>query len=123
MFEVDMNNIISVTRGDSFDVPLFLNMGTDIKPVRYVLGDRDQIFLGIMEPNQPFENAVVKKVYTKADFNENDDVVITIDYKDTECLFPGKYYYQVKAKFESDSKPDTYIVNTVVPKTEFFITE
>lgn len=123
MLDVSRNNQIAVTRGDSFEVPLFLNAGSDVNPVRYVLDDKDQIFLGIMEPNSCFENAIVKKVYTKADFNDNEDVVIKIDHEDTACLMPGKYYYQIKAKFVTDSENDKFIVNTVVPKTEFFIEE
>lgn len=121
MVYVDDNNIISMSRGDSVDLPLFLNAGTDINPVRYVLQDGDKIYFGIMEPNQPFENAIVKKVYTKDDFNENEDVVIKLEPNDTVCLYPGRYYYQVKALFANDE--ENPIVNTVVQKTQFFIEE
>ena len=73
-----------------------------------------------MQPNEPFECAILKKVFTKDNLNEFGDVLIELEPKDTECLIPGKYYYTVKAKFIKDTKE---IVNTVVPKTEFWIEE
>lgn len=121
-FTLGNNNIVNLTRGDSFSVPLFLNKGTGLKPLRYVLKEGDEVFLAIMEPNQQFENAILKKVYNTDNLNKNGDVVIELEPEDTECLIPGKYFYQIKAKFirEGGKKP---AVNTVVPKTEFWIEE
>ena len=104
MVNIDINNNVTVTRGDSFKRPLFLNSGTDLKPSRYVLKDSDEVYLGIMEPNQPFENSIVRKKFS-----------------DTEKLIPGTYYYQIKAKFINEDL--TYDVNTVVQKTKFVIEE
>ena len=98
MFDVSQNNLIAVTRGDSFSVPLFINKGTDVKPIRYTIGDKDEIYLAIMEPNQIFEQALVKKVFTNKDLNKYGDVYIDIDHEDTRCLLPGKYFYQIKAR-------------------------
>ena len=36
---VSLNNIISLTRGDTFKSPLFINAGTTAKPIRYHLKD------------------------------------------------------------------------------------
>ena len=41
------NGIITVNRGDDFSVPLFINMGTELAPVRYTLKENDEIYLGI----------------------------------------------------------------------------
>lgn len=121
MVNIDINNNVTVTRGDSFKRPLFLNSGTDLKPSRYILKDSDEVYLGIMEPNQPFENSIVRKKFTKNDLNSNGDVVISISSSDTEKLIPGTYYYQIKAKFINEDL--TYDVNTVVQKTKFVIEE
>ena len=120
MFDVSQNNKVVVTRGDTFSVPLFINRGTELKPLRYTLKENDELYLAIMEPNQPFERALIKKVYSYENLNKYGDVLIEIEHDDTRCLEPGKYYYQVKARLY-DSEKDKYDVNTVIPKTEFWI--
>lgn len=119
--DISNNNVVRLTRGDTFTVPIFLNKGTALKPLRYVLKEGDELYLGIMEPNEPFECAILKKVFTKDNLNEFGDVLIELEPKDTECLIPGKYYYTVKAKFIKENNKE--VVNTVVPKTEFWIEE
>lgn len=99
MVNIDSNNIISMTRGDSWSAPLFLNKGTALKPLRRTLSSKDAVYFAIMEPNQPFEDAIVKKKFTNKDVNKNKDVVVKITPDDTACLIPGKYFYQIKAKF------------------------
>lgn len=121
MFNISNNGIISITRGDSASAPLFLNQGTEYNPVRYRIKDLDAIYLAVMEPNQCFEHAILKQVYTRDNLNEEGDVVIRFRPEDTENLIPGKYYYQIKAKFNRDDGQDD--VNTVVQKTEFWIEE
>lgn len=120
MFDVSQNNKIYVTRGDTFSVPLFINRGTELKPLRYTLKENDELYLAIMEPNQPFECALIKKVYSYENLNKYGDVLIEIEHDDTRCLEPGKYYYQVKARLY-DIEKDKFEVNTVVSKTEFWI--
>ena len=121
MFSIS-NNIINVTRGDSFSIPLFINQGTDLKPVRYILNDEDEIYLAITEPNQIFENAIIGKKYTKANLNSHGDIEIDIDHEDTRCLYPGKYFYQVKGRLYDHIK-QKYVVNTIIQKTEFWVEE
>lgn len=96
---IDKDNRVTMTRGDSWEVPLFLNKGTALKPMRYNLQDEDSVYLAIMEPNQPFEQAIVKKKFTNKNINRNGDIVVRIEPEDTQCLKPGKYFYQIKAKF------------------------
>ena len=123
MFNIAYNGIITVNRGDSFTLPFFINIGTNMDPVRYQLKDNDILYVGVMEPNQPFENAIVRKKYTVSDTNNDGDVLITFKPQDTQCLLPGRYYYQIKLQiFNSDDTSD-YDVNTVVDKTQFFVLE
>ena len=119
MFELSINNIITISRGDSFECPLFLNIGTDCCPLRYVLKDEEYIYFAIERPNECFENAVVKKEFTSADFNEHDDVEVSIKSEDTRRLCPGTYYYEIKARLKDEE--GNYFVNTVVEKTRFIV--
>lgn len=120
MFNINQGKIL-ITRGDCVDVPLFLNQGTDTEIIRYRLKSTDKIYFGVMEPNQRFEDAIIKKVFTHDDLNEEGDVVIKIRTSDTENLLPGKYYYQIKLVMQDED--ENRIVNTVVDKKEFWIDE
>lgn len=117
------NNMIELTRGDSARYPLFINQGSDIEPFRYDLRDKDELYLGIMEPNQPFECALVKKKYTKASIrlDQDDNILIKIEPEDTVALIPGKYYYQIKLRKYTEY--DDYDVITIIDKTEFWVQE
>lgn len=126
MIDLSRNGIIEVNRGDSFELPLFINQGTDITPIRYNMKDSNsEVYVGVMEPNQPFERAIIRKKYTKDDVNENGDIVIKFSSNDTVCLLPGKYYYQIKIKLYNnyDNNKEDYNINTVVPMTQFIIVE
>ena len=123
MFNIAYNGIITVNRGDSFTFPIFLNKGTNIQPEKYELDDKCYIYFAVMEPNQPFENALIRKKYTINDIDEAGNVIIKFRPQDTQCVLPGKYYYQLKLqKFNSDDLED-YDVDTIVEKTLFFILE
>lgn len=117
---IDSNNIIALNRGDTFTSLLSLNAGTDLNPIPYVLKDEDEVYMGVMEPDQPFENAILKKKFTKDNLKGN-DIYIRLEHTDTTCLLPGKYFYQIKLKIKNED--NTYDINTVVPKTEFIILE
>ena len=123
MFNVFQNGTIYVTRGDSFQMPLVLNVGTKLEPLTYELTDNSFVYFGLMEPNQQFEDAIVRKKYTKDDVNEYGQVVIEFTPQDTQCLLPGKYYYQVKLQVFEQTNPTKYYVETVIDKTLFFIME
>ena len=119
--ECIQNNIIEVNRGDTFTSELYLNTGTDLNPVQYILKPGDELYMGVMEPNQPFENAIVKKKFTSANLLPNNNVLIRLGPEETTCLMPGKYFYQIKLKYLNEY--DSYDVNTVVEKTQFIIME
>lgn len=123
MFNIAFNGIITVNRGDSFSFPLTINFGNTLNPDTYVLGSSDKVYFAIMEPNQPFETAVVKKVFTVNDLNDDNTIQIRFKPKDTVCILPGKYYYQIKLQRFNSTDPDDYEVDTVIDKTQFFIME
>lgn len=119
MFDLSPNGIIKLTRGDSFSVPLFINAGTELDPIRYQLGEGEYVYLGLMQPNYCFEDALVRKKYSRENENEHGDVVVTFDSIDTVHLHPGKYFYEVKAVLLDSEKKE--IVNTIIPRKEFWI--
>lgn len=123
MFTLAFNGIITVNRGDSFSFPLYLNCGTNLEPILYNIDSSVVVYFAVMEPNQPFEEALIKKRYTAADCDENGNVIIKFRPKDTQCVLPGKYYYQVKVQRFNSDDPEDYEVDTVVDKTLFWIME
>lgn len=121
MLDISNNGIIRLTRGDSMKVPLFINNGTDMAPIRYYLNSSDTIYFAIMEPNRPFEDAIIKKVFTTEDeMTDQGDLWIKLDPTDTEHLLPGKYFYTVKLKTITDD--GKYTVRTVITEKEFWLT-
>ena len=121
MFNISRDGIVTLSRGDHFSIPLFINAGTEIAPVRYPLQDNDTIYFGVCEPNQPFETAIVRKVYDKdnREINDNGDLVITFDSNDTEYLEDGLYYYIVKLSTKNENGDE--LITTLIPKTKFYI--
>lgn len=123
MFKISNNGIITVNRGDSFELPITLNIGGSVDFVNYELSPDDEIYLGVMEPGQPFETAILRKKFTYADQVSTDgNIVIRFWPNDTCCLLPGKYYYQVKLQTK-DAATGRYDVETVIDKTLFYIQE
>ena len=111
MFTISGNGIIQLNRGDSVSMPLFINKGTNMRPIRYKISENPstKVYFGVMEPNQPFENALIRKTFG--------DLIIELASYETENILPGKYYYQVKVLFEDGN------VSTVIPKTLFYIVD
>lgn len=123
MFNIAFNGIITVNRGDSFTLPMQLNYGTNLEPMTYTVTGKSIVYFAVMEPNQPFECALIRKKYTAEDVDENGNIVIKFRPQDTQCVLPGKYYYQVKLQRFNSDDPEDYEVDTVVDKTLFYILE
>lgn len=122
MFTISNNGIVTVNRGDSFELPIELNYGDGLVKRKYVLQLEDTLYVGIMEPNQPFETAIVRKVVTYDALDSDDNIKVRFWPEDTRCLLPGKYYYQVKLQTK-DPATGRLDVETVVDKTLFYIQE
>lgn len=122
MFNISSNGIVTVNRGDSFEFPVLLQLGTPLSPVIYQLKETDKVYIGIMEPNQMFEDALIKKVCTSKDQDNYGYVIAQFRPLDTLYVLPGKYYYQVKIQTLNDSTSE-YDTETIVDKTLFFIQE
>ena len=122
MFNISSNGIVTVNRGDSFEFPVLLQLGNSMSPLKYQLQDKDKVYIGIMEPNQPFEDALIKKVCTSADQDMYGYVVAQFQPLDTLYVLPGKYYYQIKLQ-TINQRTGQYDTETMVDKTLFYIQE
>ena len=111
-------SIINMFRGDSLYIPLDIRNGSVMNYEQYNLTDNDIIYFGLMEPNQKFEDAILKKVLTASDIDEDNNLIIKLKPADTVDLLPGKYYYSIKLKQNSDN---SYNVYTLLKETEFWI--
>jgi hypothetical protein len=118
MFDIDYSKIITISRGDAFEASLFINCGTNMVPQRYLLQPGDIVYFALMEPNQKFEDAILKKVYTVNDPETPDgDLIISLKSEDTQHLLSGKYFYTIKVNFADSTLP----IQTVIEKKEFWI--
>ena len=114
MITVSNNNIIRVTRGDSFTLDFCDFVVNTLEP-DCTLHPGDSLYFGLMEPNQPFEFALIRKKFTNETNLDMESVPMDFTPEMTEFLMPGTYYYSVKIE-RADGK-----VETLVKKTKFYI--
>lgn len=129
------NGIIEMTRGDTFTFPVYINVGSKLHPMLYELrgcdsgkhGDldnfTDNLYFAVMEPNQTWENAIIRKTFDYKDFDRKHMCVLVHFFsEDTEYLKPGVYYYQVKLRRDAQSLDgELEAVDTIIGKTKFII--
>lgn len=120
MASVSNEGNIKLSRGDSLTMSLFINSGTELSPVRYTLTQSDTVYFAVMEENQRFENAILKKVYTSASDKTSDgDLLLKLRPQDTEDLISGMYKYTVKLK--KNTSQTEYDVTTLITEHQFYI--
>lgn len=125
MLEIDNNGNIKIDRGDTFEIPLFIDVNETIfKSTRFPLHQGDVIYFHITEPNTPWEFPILGKSFTYDDVNENNDILVKFNHLDTCKLPPGIYYYEIKLQrpnepSDDNSFNDTYV--TIVPSRKFVI--
>ena len=128
---VAKNNIIILNRGDTCQFDLLIADSASPDGI-YRLQEDDTVYFGLMEPHQPFEEALVKKRFTVADANPHTGALkIVIAPEDTLDLLPGTYYYSVKIHLQHENiNPETnevegYVdkVYTVINKTKLFLND
>lgn len=118
MTAIQDNGIIYMTRGDTFQCPLYTNIGTLLHPEWYTLQDGDKLYFGLMQPHENFEDAILKKVYDNSSEKDTDGfTLLKLVPEDTLKLAVGKYYYSVKLLKANGE------VHTVNVPTLFYITD
>ena len=135
MYTKTRYGIISMNRGDTFSFVLDVNVGSGVCPKWYTLQttinpqtgeeEKDYLYFALLEPNQRWEDAILKKTYDSTDILAGySNPILRIDTEDTEYLRPGTYYYQVKL-FRAGPHCEDGLdhVDTVIPRTKFIILE
>lgn len=121
MLTIDNNGNITINRGDTFKVPLFIDIGWDMfHSLRFPIKEGDDIFLYIIEPNQPLERCLLKQTYTEEDTNERGDILIKFTNADTEWLHPGTYYYEIRLQRKWCEGYEDALV-TLTPRRKFIV--
>ena len=124
-----INNIIVLNRGDTYEFDLTINDDTSADGRYHLQGD-DALYLGIMDPGQPFETALVRKKIAVEDTDAMGNINLVLNPEDTLDLLPGKYFYAVKLHLDhAEINPETneptgnYIdkVVTIINKTKFIL--
>ena len=121
MFDISKNGIITISRGDSFALKVFINLGTTLEPIQYYLEGNDKLYFALMEPHQPFENALIRRVFTNVNADEDGLVVMDFDSEMTEFIMPGNYYYMIKLVRPGEESGEEEKVDTIISKTKFVI--
>jgi len=114
-----MSKIIKLYRGDTFNFVLNIDDESTLEHY-YILRPNDLVYLGVTEPHQPFENAIIKKIFTAENCDTSGNIVITFNPEDTVNLEPGVYYYSIKLRKNVDDERKEEVM-TVIPKTKFVI--
>lgn len=119
MFRVSPTHIVTMNRGDSGVIKIFLNRCNILTDVPLELSPTDCIYVGVMENNSTFETAIVRKKYLGSDVI---DGVLSVIFRpeDTLNLLPGLYYYEVKLVTTVDNIEH---VQTIIPRRIFNIIE
>lgn len=116
----DENGIITLMRGDSLVLPIKINDGTKLEPRYRPLKSSERLYVGVMRPNQAFEDAVLKKTYnSESPTDDEGNVLFMLAPEDTIRLLTGKYYYMVKLR--TVDKYGVDFVKTVVSPTLFWL--
>lgn len=122
MLVIDKNGNMKFNRGDTFEVPLFIDINTSIfKSTRLKLKVGDKIQFHVLENNKPFECPLFGKEFTYEDVNENNDIIVKFTNSDTNWLFPGTYYYEIKLVRPSEIEGEEDAVITGVPRRKMII--
>ena len=115
MVEISNNGIVEMYSGDTFEFPLFINMGSKLRPSQYIVQQGDTIYVSIGEANQSFDHALIRKTFTYEDLNEEGNVVVKLASSDTENVVPGTYFLQIKIKLANGN------IGTLTPARKFII--
>lgn len=121
VLQIDANNVITLTRGDSGVARIFINAGTKLEPLKYILQETDVLYFGVMECNSNFEHGLIKKLYYSKDLDDKNNLYVYFLPEDTLNVVPGKYFYEIKLKRKLGSSD--FLVDTVVDKTEFWVVD
>lgn len=113
-------NIMMVTRGDTISFNIEIEDENSYRG-RYRLTENDAVYFGLMLPHQPFEDAIIKRKFVKADQDSSGNVYVTFTPEESAMLLPGVYYYAVKLRQNINSNNE--LITTIISKTKFVVND
>lgn len=118
-FTISPDNIITMHKGTTVSFPIFINLGNKLTRKQYILREGDSLYVGITEPNQPFDYALIRKIIKResCDWDKNNCPLLKLEPYDTLHVLPGNYYIEIKIELANGN------VATILPKTKFVIYE
>lgn len=118
---------------DCIPLHIFYGKKDNLTNNTYYPNENDKVFFALMEPNQRFEDAILKKAFVLKDLDDNTYnrstgvLRVPMYSQDTELLEPGDYYYQVKLlkkdAFDDDQLDENSRPETIIQKTKFTIVD
>lgn len=115
---ISNNQIITINRGDTFNMSIPINGRKDIEIEDYIMTEYDRVYFAICEPHQHFEHGVVRKILTVDNLDADGNIEISLIPSDTYYLLPGTYYYEIKLKI---GEGESAIVKTILPRRKLVI--
>ena len=91
--------------------PQFCFFGTTEQEIK----EGDTVYMIVGEPNQEFEKALIRKIFTVDDLNDDGDIMVKLATSDTEDVVPGCYYLEMRIKLANGN------IGVIVPARKFFI--
>lgn len=113
---MDYNNIVNIYQGDTYITELFINCGTKVNYVQYIIDDYDMVHLYINKYNFNISDVVIEKQYDIDSLNADGNIVIQITADETSELEKGTYFYTIKLE-----RFDGEYVTTIIPPTLLYI--
>lgn len=118
MLNIQTNGTAMVKRGDSFNVPLFVNIGTDDNPVRLNFKDKDWLKVHFNIERAGKDGQVIfSKIFNSSDVNDYGDIMISITDEEINQFQSGIYEYSIEVTDDND--PDFNY--TVTPNKMFYL--
>ena len=103
---------IYLHRGDSSTLIFEIYSDNNLLKTLYNLNEKDELYFGVMEPNQRWECALIRKKLTPTN-----PIQVEIIPNDTISVLPSLYYYQLKLRTEDGN------VYTLCPRSKIYILE
>lgn len=120
MIDISRNKIITMNKGDYVCIPLILALKSKnmCGEIEYTLRDEDIVQFRIMNCNDTWDDAIIKKEYTKDNFCGNNRINIILDGEDTINMESGKYFYEIKFITYLEGEE---LVDTIISRREFIL--
>ena len=114
------NGIITLVRGDTFQIKADLNIGTPLHPVIFELENDDYVVFRLFTANSSWGSYLLEKEATLEDLDSEGNIVFNLSSEDSESINQGQYYYQIRLFYTRDG--ETRVI-TLMPRTKFYMVD